>query len=148
MFITISSLASVSWRGEVSKRKIELNWTPPVDAQPGDWVGLFRRNPNISGLSRILVRLNASRHGGYFKTDVSFPNNPLLGLRSPRATCLYGLYIAYIRNERTLKMNCMRLRPKWMWEYRSQIGDMPLHALMLPGTHNSGSYEEFEVLLL
>ena len=43
-------------------------------------------------------------------------------------------------------MNCIRLRPNWMHEDRHIIGDLPLHALMLPGTHNSGMYDlNFEV---
>ena len=35
----------------------------------------------------------------------------------------------------------MRLRPQWMYEDRHIIGDMPLHSLMIPGTHNSGAYD-------
>ena len=39
-----------------------------------------------------------------------------------------------------LRMNCLLIRPRWMWEERDVIGDIPLNALMIPGTHNSGSY--------
>ena len=47
---------------------------------------------------------------------------------------------------RTLKANCIRVRPQWMYEDRHIIGDIPLHALMIPGTHNSGAYDtEFGV---
>ena len=42
---------------------------------------------------------------------------------------------------RTLKANCIRVRPQWMYEDRHIVGDMPLHALMIPGTHNSGAYD-------
>ena len=37
-------------------------------------------------------------------------------------------------------MNCLQIRPRWMWEERDVIGNMPLNSLMIPGTHNSGSY--------
>ena len=37
-------------------------------------------------------------------------------------------------------MNCLLIRPRWMWEERDVIGNVPLHSLMLPGTHNSGSF--------
>ena len=40
-----------------------------------------------------------------------------------------------------MKVNCMRLRPNWMYEDRHIIGDMPLHSLMIPGTHNAGAYD-------
>ena len=86
----------------------------------------------------------------------------MMGIRSPKANCLYGFWIAYIRDERTLKTNCIRVRPEWMYEHRHVIGEIPLHgntfkkffitlcnivffrdfaALMLPGTHNSGAYD-------
>ena len=39
-----------------------------------------------------------------------------------------------------LRMNCLLIRPRWMWEERDVIGNTPLHSLMLPGTHNSGSF--------
>ena len=42
---------------------------------------------------------------------------------------------------RTLKVNCIRLRPTWMYEDRHVIGDIPLHSLMIPGTHNAGAYD-------
>ena len=41
---------------------------------------------------------------------------------------------------RVLRMNCLLIRPRWMWEERDVIGNMPLNSLMIPGTHNSGSY--------
>ena len=37
-------------------------------------------------------------------------------------------------------MNCLLIRPRWMWEERDVIGNIPLNNLMIPGTHNSGSY--------
>lgn len=85
----------------MNKRKIELNWTPPSDGiQPGDWVGLFRRNPNLRGITRVIKRVNANDQG-YYKTNIIFPENSLMGMKSsPRATCLYGYWIAYIRDER------------------------------------------------
>ena len=32
-----------------------------------------------------------------------------------------------------------------MWEEREVIKDIPLHALMIPGSHNAGAYKIFEV---
>ena len=29
-----------------------------------------------------------------------------------------------------------------MYEDRHVIGDMPLHSLMIPGTHNAGAYDD------
>lgn len=144
VFLTVNALAQVSWTGRVDKRKIELNWTLPPDSKPGDWVGLFRRNPRLRGLTRVLVKVDAFEHNGSFKTKYMYPHNPLLGMKSPTAMCLYGFWIAYVRDNRPIIVNCLRIRPNWMWEERQSIGDLPLHALMIPGTHNSGAYEEFQ----
>ena len=100
VFITISALATVSWNGRVKQRKIELNWTPPPDGyQESDRVLLIRR---ISGSrQRVLARVNPNnRNEGYFKTEVSFPRNPMLGTESPEATCVHGFYIIYVRERR------------------------------------------------
>ena len=30
--------------------------------------------------------------------------------------------------------------PRWMREMKDTLGSVPLHSLMIPGTHNSGSH--------
>merc|ERR1739848_264998 len=137
VFLTVNALTLFAWNGNLQQRKLELNWTP---IQDGDWIGLFRRGRGSR--ERTLARVNPQEHNsGYFKTDVTFPRHPMMGMRSPKATCVYGFYIAYVRGNRTMKVNCMRLRPNWMYEDRHIIGDMPLHSLMIPGTHNAGAYD-------
>ena len=55
----------------------------------------------FENLSHLLERVNARDHpDGYYKSGISFPRNPMMGLRSPKANCLYGFWIAYIRDER------------------------------------------------
>ena len=100
VFITISALAQVSWNGQVKQRKIELNWTPPPDGvQDSDRVLLIKRVSD--GRQRVLARVNPqTRSEGYFKTDVTFPRNPMLGTESPEATCVHGFYIIYVRERR------------------------------------------------
>jgi len=142
VFVTINALSYVSWNGNLQSRKIELNWTPPSDGiQENDYVQLVRLHSDQRGRRRLLTRIKAKDHDGYFKTDVSFPRNPMMGRRSPTTNCLYGFWIVYIRDARTLKANCIRVRPQWMFEDRHIVGDIPLHALMIPGTHNSGAYD-------
>ena len=53
--------------------------------------------------------------------------------------------VGFVRNNRTLKANCLKLRPRWMWRERESIGDIPLHALMIPGSHNAGAYKITDV---
>ena len=98
MFLTVNSLISSSFLGGTTARRIELNWVEPeTGSRPGDWVGLFRRDPAYR-VSEPLVKVNVSMHpSGYFKTRLRFPQNPMLGLNSPLETCLFGYWIAYVR---------------------------------------------------
>ena len=54
---------------------------------------------------------------------------------------LSRVFFLFSKKYRTLKANCIRVRPQWMYEDRHIVGDIPLHALMIPGTHNSGAYD-------
>ncbi len=99
VFLTVNSRVSTTlFLGAVrSSRAIELNWTRPPGAKPGDWVGLFRRNPEFRSNARPIVRVDAFHRGGYYKTNFRFPQrNPMLGLNSPVETWLFGYYIGYI----------------------------------------------------
>ena len=55
--------------------------------------------------------------------------------------CFWFHEFFFPKKYRTLKANCIRVRPQWMYEDRHIVGDIPLHALMIPGTHNSGAYD-------
>ena len=47
-----------------------------------------------------LVRVNVTDHSGYFLTEEQVPAHPLSGRRSPATYCIYGFWIAYVRNKR------------------------------------------------
>jgi len=143
VFLTVNSVIKTNFLGlGADSRRIEMNWTPPPGGyKAGDWVGLFRKDAAGFSISDPIVRVNAANHDGYVKTSHRFPQYPMLGLNSRLATCLYGYWVGYVRNNRTLKANCLKLRPRWMWRERGAIGDTPLHALMIPGSHNAGAYK-------
>lgn len=143
VFLTVNSLASVSWSGHLTKRRLEINWVSPSDRQEDDFVGLYRDNP-LNGPADPIVRVNAGTHDGYFLTQEEFPeiniHQPILQSQ-PRTMCLYSYWVAYIRSGRVLSINCIKIQPQWMWNMKNVIGSMPLHSLMIPGTHNSGAYD-------
>ncbi|CAL8117956.1 unnamed protein product [Orchesella dallaii] len=68
--------------------------------------------------------------------------------------CFLGYWIAYIRvtttadngttTTKVLKSNCLKLHPFWMAELGETIGDLPVTSLIIPGTHNSGSWEKYK----
>ena len=53
-------------------------------------------------------------------------------------------YLPLVREGRVLAVDCIKSQPVWMSEMKEYIGSIPLHALMIPGSHNSGSWDEFK----
>lgn len=121
-----------------------------------------------SGYFKTTLRYN--KQGFNQKLNKSLTSG---GLKSP---CILGYWIAYVRTiresfnssyqsikinplempstssavkEKTmiLKSNCLRVRPFWMHELKEVIGELPVTSLMIPGTHNSGSWEAYKGLL-
>lgn len=137
VFLTVSSIAK-SRNGILRDRLIEINWNGAYPRK-GDWVGLYDHYPDDSG-SQPLTQVPVSMSRGYIKTKVRFERMPLHVDQDP---CL-GYWIAYVRENSVLLRNCLQIYPKWMVEMKDIIGDLPLHALMLPGTHNSGSWKEYD----
>ena len=43
-----------------------------------------------------------------------------------------------------LLTNCFRKYPTWMNDLKDIIGDIPLHSLMIPGTHDAGAIQEYD----
>lgn len=145
--MTINSKARVFWDGTFEKRRLELNWVTPPDQQDDDYVGLFHDDPQWYGQSEPLLRVPASYPGQYYLSTIEFPDinilHPALLPTPLRTMCLYNYWIAYVRAGNVLAVNCIKTQPVWMWEMKEHIGSIPLHALMIPGTHNSGAYDKF-----
>ena len=38
------------------------------------------------------------------------------------------------------RLTSINMYPRWMREMKDTLGSVPLHSLMIPGTHNSGSH--------
>ncbi|XP_013775425.1 PI-PLC X domain-containing protein 2-like isoform X2 [Limulus polyphemus] len=141
VFLTVSSLVSTSPSGDITERQLELNWLGGTRNE-GDRVMLFDRDPKQS-LERSLVMIDPLLHvSGYYKTNVQFPH---LNFASHNLTtnCL-GFWIAYLRQDKVLASSCLRARPYWMKENKEWIKDIPLVNLMIPGTHNAGSYQRYK----
>ena len=106
--------------------------------------------------------------GQYLLTKEQFPELSMLHPRlldtPPRPMCLGQYWIAYVRAGSVLAVDCIKsqpvsvivtiisdvcyhtaaLRQVWMSEMKEYISSIPLHALMLPGSHNAGSWDKFE----
>ncbi|XP_054708047.1 PI-PLC X domain-containing protein 1-like [Uloborus diversus] len=140
VFITISSLAVAATERGVVKRQLELNWVSP-NAQPGDSVGLYDRDPALNPEAPPLHALDPTRHHeGYFRSDVEIPVQFFNLTCLAKNPCL-GFWAAYKdKNGSVLDSSCLQTRPFWMYENRKYLQSLLLHEAMIPGSHDSGSF--------
>jgi len=118
--------------------------------QPGDWVGLFNYPLTLGDSSKdhptlalSSIQVPPANGTGYFKTGVRF-GRPSLTSESDGDDCL-GYWIAYLNSSNVAqKTNCFRKYPRWMNQLKEEIGNVPLHSLMIPGTHDAGAIREYD----
>lgn len=137
VYLSVSSLASTSDNGIVTQRRLEMNWygdSPQIQ----DRVELLSHDP-IYGIVAVMMVFPVDYSDSWVTTEVEFERPDLSA--SPGA-CL-GYWVAYYRGDVLLSSNCLRSQPQWMWENRELLGDRRLIDLVLPGTHDSGAYEEY-----
>ncbi|XP_017753505.1 PREDICTED: PI-PLC X domain-containing protein 1-like isoform X2 [Eufriesea mexicana] len=93
----------------------------------------------------VLTSLQYPR--GYYRTNITV-GRPALpggwdvkdGATLPGPHCLKhhaGLY----KDGAILTSACLQIWPTWMYDLRRKLGRLPIGSLMIPGTHNSGSYK-------
>ncbi|OXA59358.1 PI-PLC X domain-containing protein 1 [Folsomia candida] len=155
VFITVCSTAGQAKFGKhiISlDRRLELNWTNFQDFRNGDIIGVFDFDVNKDlrekdkGKSIVeLAKESAAVTGqrGCYKTSVRYERRPLCA--KDRSL---GYWVAYLRFQTgswvVVKSNFLKVRPLWMRELKNIIGDIPLHSLMIPGSHDAGSWMEYD----
>ncbi|XP_054717027.1 PI-PLC X domain-containing protein 1-like isoform X2 [Uloborus diversus] len=144
VFLSVSSLASHTADGVITERLLELNWYDApqgMNDDPTSWVGLFNHDPAESSNDPLEIAPTRSNPDGYYRTRVLFPRIEFIDNKLSDG-CL-GYWIGYINLNRLVAKSCIRARPHWMNEMQDVIGNKTLKDLMLPGTHNAGSYEPY-----
>lgn len=147
-----------------------MNWiNAPLDDE-NDYIGLYLDSqPDENVLPVSVHRLNGQISGhiitDYFLPRIDFYNDTLLkesspndasenrsgsemereensdvGIRSGLTDQCVGYCLAYHSRNKILARNCLKTNPNWMQESFSFIGTRALPSLMLPGSHNSGTY--------
>lgn len=143
IMLTVSSLASTLHSGQTTDRRLEINWYN-IDNQPGDAVAIYDSDPSSPFSAPYLEwALVADLVEGFFKSRVRFPKIQF-SETNLTAECL-GFWAAYLREgTKLLAVTCLRARPFWMQEHFDDIKNSNLTSLMLPGTHDSGSYQDYQ----
>ena len=131
-----------STTGLTYHRQIELNWVH-LESNNG-WVGLFYYDPSAAGVfdhvSAALFRVDVTSQDGTIRTDIQLELGNTTNISSQ--TC-YGYWIAYFQDGSSTPSvtNCYRLYPTCMNDLKDEIGDRPLHSIMIPGTHDAGAWK-------
>ncbi|XP_054167803.1 PI-PLC X domain-containing protein 1-like [Oppia nitens] len=137
VWLTVSPLID-----KTVQRQLEIHWqNAPKNNNQNDWLGIYTTDPMDDSHAIYKVMVD-QRINGDNLTNIQFPyrNFPTGKLTQE---CL-GYYVAYVHNNLIFAKNCMKNNPFWMENNLPIIGDRPLTALVIPGTHDSGSYEKYD----
>lgn len=128
----------------VQEATLELMWGPSCK-NPPTYFGIYRSDPSLSHVAPEM-QFSYFRTGrlltNYKLDDVYLSNewsNKYSTNTDGAAQCL--IYTAtYMRpGSEFLSINCLKIRPNWMSEM-TNIADIPLSQLFIPGSHASGCY--------
>jgi hypothetical protein len=147
IFLTVNALASVDAEGNFLDRMLELNWYN-FEVFDGDWIGLFNYDISTNYTepeANALVKVNPLVATGTIKTNVRFQReNSSETISSVVENKCLGFWIAYFKGANPgvpSKVNCLMRFPNWMGELKDTIGNVPLTSLMIPGSHDAGSWK-------
>lgn len=150
VFLTISTDTDYTTVGGgqyvLFDRMLEMNWDN-FQHSPNDAIGLFPVNPvgmNASTIEDNVLELHqVSLGSGNIKTSVRYDRIPL---NASMDRCL-GFWVAYLRRDSdnpVVTSDCLSIHPTWMNDLKNEISNVPLSSLMIPGTHNAGSWIHYQ----
>lgn len=129
---------------------LEIHWQG-FGNLANDSVAIYVEDP--AHLDSLKLKFNALEEhpveetSGDVLTSVRYERSTL----SPSSPRCVGFWAAYLQAEENggderhlVKSECLQIHPTWMNDIKSQIGKTPLHSLMIPGTHNAGSWIYYE----
>ncbi|XP_063873407.1 uncharacterized protein LOC135107458 isoform X2 [Scylla paramamosain] len=134
-------------------RLLQVNWEAERLLE-GDWVGLFEDDPRPPHLRPPPTPMPPTSHRDWrapqpifwdtpFATQGTLTTNytqPRIELSVlARGGCV-GPYVGFVRNGVCVAAECLASHPTWLYDHRAVLGNRSLRSLVLPGTHNAGSY--------
>jgi hypothetical protein len=105
----------------------------------GDWIGLFDEPPANGSKPLYVVKPQGS--SGWVETESHETPSSSHDLGYSKK-CL-GFWAAYISGDSILASSCLQTEPTWMNDMVGELFPLLLRQIFLPGTHDTGSYEEY-----
>ncbi|PRD34925.1 UNVERIFIED_CONTAM: PI-PLC X domain-containing protein 1 [Trichonephila clavipes] len=140
IFLTISSLYSFYTKNGMVQRWLEVNWVTETLLKD-DIIHVYNKDPTQDPTLRPLLTVDPKKYSkGYFRTNIMIPVNKSFLNPEEENTCMG--YWAIYRNAKGEheSSTCLKIHPFWMEHTSKQISSLRLHEIMIPGSHDSGSF--------
>lgn len=138
-FLTVSSLVSSLPSGD-KVRFLELNWHGDFP-QGNDLVALFDHDPTTEVGRPLEAVLPSLLRGNFYRTNFRLPYFDFTE-DNITSKCL-GFWAGYFRARRLVSSSCIKAEPFWMQENNKMFNSLRIRDLVIPGTHDSGSYRRY-----
>jgi hypothetical protein len=137
--LRVSVIVSSVPKDTVARRLI-LSWDN-ASPENGDWIGLFNEEPSNSSVPLFVVYPQSS--SGWVETD--FHETPSSSHDLGYTKKCLGFWVAYIStdNSTIVASSCLQTEPTWMSDLQTELSPLLLRQIFLPGTHDTGAYEEY-----
>ncbi|XP_055375753.1 uncharacterized protein LOC129608324 [Condylostylus longicornis] len=100
----------------------------------------YEYNNNTDYGNSIRAVIIPKEKSQWLKTLIDY-DIKLSNIQNKNINC-YGYWVSYIdKNGNIIVKNCLKAYPIWMNEMKDDIGELTIKDLLIPGTHNSGSYK-------
>ncbi|GFT00914.1 PI-PLC X domain-containing protein 1, partial [Nephila pilipes] len=142
VFLTISSLYSFFKKNGVAQRWLEINW---VVGKPirGDIIHVYNKDPQQYPTEKPLLIVDPEKHSaGYFRTNIKVPIEASFLDPEQENPCM-GYWASYRNKKGNIEAStCLQMHPFWMEQISTQISNLRIHEIMIPGSHDSGSFSK------
>ncbi|XP_042897490.1 PI-PLC X domain-containing protein 3 isoform X2 [Parasteatoda tepidariorum] len=140
VFLTISSLYVSTTEDGIVNRQLEINWFGGSPATE-DKISVFNTDPIIHPNASSIISIHPQDHpGGFYRSDIIIPVIILNATFLHENHCL-GYWVTYQNNKgQVLSSSCLRIQPFWMEENSDYLSHLKLSEIMIPGSHDSGSF--------
>ncbi|CAH1108736.1 unnamed protein product [Psylliodes chrysocephalus] len=132
---------------------LEMNWiTNCVNGEDiPEFIILSSKNVQDRDEDHEVLKMikNSDYPSGYFKTKIKFGEPWLPGgweyndqtVKADPGPHCFPFWISSITKNFTIDSRCLSIQPTWMSDNRQYLGNQKIASLLIPGTHNSGSYK-------
>ncbi|XP_034951432.1 PI-PLC X domain-containing protein 1-like [Chelonus insularis] len=119
-------------------REIGIYWKN-INIQTGDVIKLFKGDPSTKNKQEIFQFMPVKARG-FQKTGISADFVPTSNLTYHEQCLQY--YVSWITNDAIKKTTCLSTHPNWMGQRKTNLGQLKMKDIFIPGTHDSAAYSK------